>query len=225
MVSGIYTIIHRDSGRWYVGQSQDIGVRLSTHRTRLKSGTHHNAKLQRAWDKYGEDAFSFEVMILAPVWMLDDLEQAYLDDPETSHFNIAKDSIAPARGGKHTPESLARMRVAQKGHAVSQDTRDRISEAHRGRKMPPRSKETRAKISEAARTRYQDPVNRAKMSEALRGRVITDSARAKMSAAQRKRYEDPKERAKTGDRSRGKKATAETIAKRVATFAAKRKSK
>lgn len=47
MPSGIYAIIHRDSGRWYVGQSQDIMRRWRHHRKLLRKGTHDNFNLAR----------------------------------------------------------------------------------------------------------------------------------------------------------------------------------
>jgi group I intron endonuclease len=58
---GIYKIAHRPSGKTYIGSSMDISIRLNSHRRLLINGKHPNPPLQGAWNKYGEDQFSFEV--------------------------------------------------------------------------------------------------------------------------------------------------------------------
>lgn len=137
MASGIYAIIHRDSGRWYVGQSGDIGDRWRRHMQSLNKGGHHSPHLQRVWTKYGSDAFDFETLILAPVHLLNDLEQAYLDDPETSHFNVARDAQAVMRGRTHSPEARAKIGAAGRGRPVSDETLAKRSAALRGLKRTP----------------------------------------------------------------------------------------
>lgn len=171
MTSGIYAIIHRDSGRWYVGQSKSIEKRWRVHRIDLRRGSHHSILLQRAWDKYGPDAFDFEVLILAPVWMLDDLEQSYLDDQETSHFNIAKDAQAVRRGRPHTEETKAKIGDAKRGRKHTAEARAKISATQIGRKMPPKSAETLARMSAAQKSsppRKQTPESIAKTVAARR---------------------------------------------------------
>lgn len=160
MASGIYAIIHRESGRWYVGQSQYVSSRISKHKSDLRFRRHHSPYLQRVWDKYGEDAFDFEVLIVAPVWALHDLEQAYLDDPETSHFNSAKDATAPGRGRKLSPEHRSKISESTRIALSSPDVRARLSDAQRGRKHTP---ETRAKMSASSKGRPKPPEVIAKM--------------------------------------------------------------
>lgn len=43
----------------YVGQTIHFEVRKKTHLNSLRKGKHHSIKLQRAWDKYGEENFEF----------------------------------------------------------------------------------------------------------------------------------------------------------------------
>lgn len=147
MRSGIYAIIHRESGRWYVGQSQNLDKRWSDHVWRLKNNRHGNPLLQRAWNKYGPDAFDFDVLILAPAKLLNALEQAYLDDPETSHFNVARCAEAPARGKKPPPrteEYRAKIRASKLGRPLPPAHRANIGLGQIGRVVTP---ETRARIS------------------------------------------------------------------------------
>ncbi len=61
---GIYEIVNLADGKAssYVGSSMNIEQRWHQHRHRLRGGRHRNEHLQRAWDKYGEDAFVFSVL-------------------------------------------------------------------------------------------------------------------------------------------------------------------
>lgn len=55
----VYSILHKASGRFYVGQSSKTTTRFSSHRNMLRRGDHHCSHLQRAWDLYGESEFEF----------------------------------------------------------------------------------------------------------------------------------------------------------------------
>jgi len=60
--SGIYKITNNLSQKVYIGQSINVFRRINTHRTSLRRGVHGNSHLQLSWNKYGEDAFTFEVV-------------------------------------------------------------------------------------------------------------------------------------------------------------------
>jgi group I intron endonuclease len=77
---GLYAIVRPDTRQAYFGSTSDIKRRFKDHRVRLNGGRHHATHLQRAWDKYGADAFVFKV--LTPTGTLEEareLEQAFLD--------------------------------------------------------------------------------------------------------------------------------------------------
>lgn len=59
---GIYVIKCLPTGKCYVGSALNCRSRTKTHKTRLKRGIHINKHLQAAWNKYGPDAFTFEVL-------------------------------------------------------------------------------------------------------------------------------------------------------------------
>ena len=83
---GIYRIKNLKNKKCYYGSSKNIEKRWRTHSNNLKNGKHHNAHLQRSWDKYGEDNFVFELVEECNETILLELEQKYLDlNPE---FNI-----------------------------------------------------------------------------------------------------------------------------------------
>lgn len=61
---GIYIIKNTINNRVYIGKSNDIRKRWLTHKRNLKSGKHHNEKLQKDYDKCGEGAFEYKVLEL-----------------------------------------------------------------------------------------------------------------------------------------------------------------
>lgn len=61
-ISGIYSITNLVNGKRYIGKSLAIHYRWTRHRRELRKQEHYNSFLQRAWDKYGEENFKFEVV-------------------------------------------------------------------------------------------------------------------------------------------------------------------
>ena len=83
--SGIYLIVNKANGKWYVGSSVKIykgkNSRWTHHKLKLNNRTHKNKHLISAWHKYGKDNF-----VIIPLELLssdrDTLikrEQKYLD--------------------------------------------------------------------------------------------------------------------------------------------------
>jgi len=64
--SGVYQIINLVNGKCYIGSSVNIKKRWAEHIANLQRGTHHCQHLQRAWNKYGESNFDFEMIELLP---------------------------------------------------------------------------------------------------------------------------------------------------------------
>lgn len=59
MIGYIYYIINKETGKRYVGQTINIKSRKEKHYTALRNNYHHSHKLQRAFNKYGEEKFDF----------------------------------------------------------------------------------------------------------------------------------------------------------------------
>lgn len=58
----IYRIVCFATGNVYVGQSKHTQKRRAAHFQKLRNRTHHSAKLQAAFNKYGEGSFYFEII-------------------------------------------------------------------------------------------------------------------------------------------------------------------
>lgn len=59
---GIYIIKNIKNNKFYLGSSKEISKRWNRHKNELKNENHHNIFLQRAWIKYGESNFIFEII-------------------------------------------------------------------------------------------------------------------------------------------------------------------
>jgi len=149
MTSGIYRIRNLVNGKIYIGQSVSIPKRWGGHRSELRGGYHYNAHLQRAWDKYGEEAFLFEVIEYCPVEKLVEREQFWLNSIRqfVDVFNCGKCADSPNRGRKLGPHSAM--------------TKAKISTALKGKKRGPHSAKHRAKISAAHKGKKRTEEHRA----------------------------------------------------------------
>jgi group I intron endonuclease len=154
--SGIYAIRSEVNGRTYIGSAIDIASRWRQHRSDLRKGKHHSIHLQRAWDKYGEEAFEFVVLEECPVDFLLEREQYYMDQCDDSYncYPVAGSPLGVTRsletrqkmsatrmGRKHSDESRYKMSVSQTGHEVTPETRDKISASLMGHTHSPATRE------------------------------------------------------------------------------------
>jgi hypothetical protein len=110
--SGIYWIRNKTNGRFYIGSSSDCITRWNRHRYYLRRNKHYNAKLQRAWNKYGESDFTFELLEAVPLESLCNIEQWYLDNTTclTNGYNLWND----ASRATQTPQMKLNKSIALK---------------------------------------------------------------------------------------------------------------
>lgn len=111
----IYRIVHLSSGRCYVGHTaRALSRRFSKHRRLLMEGRHHSPALQHAWDKYGADAFAFEVIEECSEEARLEREQWHIDHGDSA-FNVAP-VAGSALGTKHTEEHRSRRSIWMRGN-------------------------------------------------------------------------------------------------------------
>jgi group I intron endonuclease len=175
VAAGVYEIANTVNGRRYIGSSVNLEKRFGDHRRQLKDGHHHSRFLQRAWGKYGADAFVFRPLILCSPETLVFYEQRFIDGLRPD-YNSAPNAGSQL-GFKHSDATRAKLSASAKrtknftGHRHSQDTKRAISIAKIGRRYGPQSAERRAKIGDAHRGRPRSAEYRAKISASLIGRT------------------------------------------------------
>jgi len=145
-IGGIYAITLED-GRCYVGSTaQTFKKRWAEHRQRLNKGTHPNLHLVRAWNKYGETAFTF--VVLEEIELADEAIRI-----ERENFWIAKlkpdFNMAPVAGSvlglkrrEETKQLLREINLTYweknprpKGYKRPQEVADAISSGRKGIKF------------------------------------------------------------------------------------------
>ena len=189
MTCGVYQILNIVNGERYIGSSVNIERRWQGHLRMLRRGTHYNVHLRRAFAKYSEDAFAFEVMERTTEKECVPREQHFLDTlhPE---YNIAPvaGSNRGARLGPRSEEHCRRISEAAMGRHPSEEARRKMSESARGRLV---SVETRRKISEAKKGRKRKPFSaewRRRLSDAKKGRPCSIETRYRISNAKKRGY-------------------------------------
>jgi hypothetical protein len=78
---GVYQITNTITGDLYIGSTiRNFRDRWLSHRSDLRRQKHHNQRLQRAWNKYGEQAFAFSVVeVVTDKAYIIEAEQRWLD--------------------------------------------------------------------------------------------------------------------------------------------------
>lgn len=177
--AGVYCFLNTVNGKRYVGSSIELSVRRARHLSQLRRGKHENPYFQRAWNKYGESAFAFSVIIRCAPEMCVDLEQECIDEYQA----------ADKRYG-YNCSSMAGL--AKPGARLSEETKARMSAALReayasGKRKPVKmTEELRAKI--AAHPANRNPEKCAKHSVRMSGRKQSPEAVAKTAAGNRAAY-------------------------------------
>lgn len=212
MKSGVYRILNTVNGKFYIGRAAHLQRRWNVHRCLLRANRHNNNHLQRAWNKYGEAAFEFTVIVHCEPDDLVIREQRYLDSADWSFlYNRSRDartSGTPSaqtrlkmsesakrrganrpRGWRPSAEAILKMRAAKVGKSLSPATQfaPGFTPWNKGKKCP----------EIAARTlgrRVSDETRR-KLSIAHLGKKQSAESRAKRSATLRIVFSSPEVRA------------------------------
>lgn len=136
--SGVYQIRCTENGKIYIGSSIRIRSRISRHLMDLRRNVHSNQHLQNAFNKYGENKFEAIVLELCDKNKLCVTEQFYLDKLQPYDrligYNHYKKAYSPL-GFTLTDEQKRKISIALTGRPVSEETRKKIGDRHRGKIM------------------------------------------------------------------------------------------
>ncbi|MEH2393870.1 MAG: GIY-YIG nuclease family protein [Nostoc sp.] len=164
--TGVYIIRCKINNFIYIGSASGIKgfrKRATFHRWTLNHGKHHSPILQNHFNKYGIDAFTFEIALVCPSEKCLDFEQVFLDANGVGYhnksYNINPSAICLYPGKRNGVSKL-------KGRKASVETRQRISIALTGIK---RSEEVKRIASEARIGIKRSPEAVAKTAAKLRG--------------------------------------------------------
>lgn len=113
----IYSILNKKNGKIYVGQTnRPFNYRISEHKRQLSNQTHYNPHLQNSWNKWGKNAFEFNILEKIPNEKLDESEDWWIDYFDSSNhdngYNFKKGSDSNI---SFHEETLKKMSLAHKG--------------------------------------------------------------------------------------------------------------
>jgi group I intron endonuclease len=205
MTALVYMATNRVNGKRYIGvTSGRLCSRRAGHIHQALKKEGKCRKFHAAIRKYGPEAFEWAVLIRAGSFAEALTEEIRLIAELRPEYNLtaggegtngivrSKETVerhrASRAGWRPTPEMRQRQSKAMRGHAVSEETRRKISAAHKGMKYTP---ETIAAMSAGQRKRFSQsghtPETRAKMSATRRGRKRPQWVMDKIVAAKRAR--------------------------------------
>lgn len=183
---GVYKILNKVNGKFYIGSSIDIEKRFKSHRTQLNRGIHNNTYLQNAWDKYGENNFDFLILeIVDDIDILRDRETHYLQTTKCTDHNVGYNLLNNANVGlgvsasKEVREKISKACSGTKNgnygrkHTSQELERMYINRWGKDYKKKPRKPYQRKSIDEIK-------LSRKRQSEKMRGRVVTEETRQKI---------------------------------------------
>lgn len=181
MDSGIYTIENLIDKKLYIGQSRNYKERFRKHKERLVSDKHNNIYLQRAWNKYGEYNFRFELLEECEDRFLNTLEHYWCNILQThddrfgynlkpTHpegkvlcsIEVRKQINALNKGKKKSQDSIEKGNntrqkiIEERGYWVSEEGKQRISKFHKGKthwKGKSHTERTKKILSDSAKSR------------------------------------------------------------------------
>jgi group I intron endonuclease len=167
---------------------------------RLRKGGHQNPLLQLDWNKFGEAAFTAEILEYCSV---NDLIER-----ETAHIEIAK-SMDKERGYNiRHPKEHGHPPSSRKGIPVSEEQKRQIAETLRGRKRRPEDIEKTAAAIRGRPSRLRGrkltPEHREKLSRAKKGRPKPEGFGEKISKALKGRIRSEEHCRKISEANKGK---------------------
>ena len=184
---GIYKIVNTITGKIYIGLSCNIKNRWKRHRVDLKAGCHDNQYLQNSYNKYGLEAFTFEIIELCDREVLGEREVHYI-----SEYNcMTPNGYNMNSGGEYpiqTPETIRKRVEAIKKKNLTEETHNkRVASGKKIWERPGHKEHMSKKLKE----HYEIPENREKLREKF------DSARLeKMSETGKRNWLNPEYREK-----------------------------
>ena len=165
------------SGTVYVGQAHNIRKRWEVHRCTLEKGNHRNGYLQRAWNKYGAEAFRFEVIV--------DLSGVPVNELA---LRLNAEEIAAL---KRFPETYNLMEAGVSGTIASDATRQVLSQLRKEMWADPI---LRGRIVSGMQERAADPEHQKRRGATIAAYRNTPEAKAAVSAHALKLWADPEHR-------------------------------
>lgn len=176
----VYKAKNKINGKIYIGVTgQKIQERIQEH-----LGNRKHSLFGKALYKYGLESFDFSVIDSSLL-----REMAYEKEKHWIEFfnSVVPNGYNLTNGGEGRSGPL------------SDEHKNRISQAKTGKSLPPFSQEHRNRISERQKGKHRTEETRRKISQSLKGRIPLVEAKQKMSISHKKRNTVPPSKFEKGN--------------------------
>jgi len=171
-IPGIYIIINVLNNKVYVGQSVNVLARTVSHWAYFRSGKHHNAHIQSAFNKYGENSFRIDILEKCEIYELDEKEKYYIEKYKSTDCNFGYNK--ESGGSLNKKVSIESRKKLSETKKKWKPSKEHLRKLHEGGKKSNSirfvSLETRSKMREYRLNNPVSPETRKKISASLRGK-------------------------------------------------------
>lgn len=123
--SGIYKILNKINNKVYIGSAKNLRRRCYEHLSQLRRGKHFSPHLQRSWNEYKEDNFSFEILEICAFENLIERENFYIKLFNSNSHKLGYNCEGIAAnfvGYKHTEKSRKKIREARARQVFTEES-------------------------------------------------------------------------------------------------------
>lgn len=149
-ICGIYMIQCNINGMVYIGQSKNIGSRITSHKTSLKKNRHTNKNLQKDYNEYGIKCFEYFLLEECSCDLFDERERFWI----TQYENLYNMTSGGIYGNKYSEEARRKLSISHMGKSngpLTENHKQKIGDSQRGEKNhmygKKHTKESREKMS------------------------------------------------------------------------------
>ena len=174
---GIYSIKNIITNKYYIGSAAiSFEKRFIVHKSQLNNNKHPNNHLQDSWNKYGKNAFTFQIEeIVEDKNKLIEKEDEWLEACWPLGLYNECPFAYSSIGRKHTEESKQKISLFHKGNKyclgrrLSKETKRKISKNNIGFKGRKHTEETKQKISKSETGKIVSEETKQKISISISG--------------------------------------------------------
>lgn len=178
------------NGKKYVGvTTENTPKRRWRDGDGYKSQNHFYRAIQKyGWDNIVHDVFETESEELMMFW--EKILIFYYDTTNPNNgYNKASGGNGPF-GVKRSEETREKLSKSHLGHIVTEETKKKISQTLKGRRIQVHSEETCMKISQTLKGRKLSEEHKKKISNGQLGRIHSEETKRKMSESMKLYYEN-----------------------------------
>jgi len=137
LTSGVYKITNIVTGKCYIGSSINIKRRWQQHKENLGKNKHHAKHMQHSWNKYGKDAFIFEIVYeCAPIKdIVLFYEQLWIDFYGFKNLYNQSPNAGSPLGRILSLETKEKIRKSCSGKKHSEEARKKMSDSRKGKPL------------------------------------------------------------------------------------------